>query len=50
MNIEIAAEYGALYSRMKNTRKQKLIVFLEELKTIMEKETLKEMELIFPAN
>ena len=39
MNIEIAAEYSALYSWMKNTRKQKLIVFFKELKTIMEKET-----------
>ena len=38
-DIEIAAEYGALYFGMKNTRKQKLIVFYEELKTIMEKET-----------
>ena len=38
-NIEMAVEYSALYSLMKNTRKQKLIVFLEELKTIMEKET-----------
>ena len=35
----MAVEYSALYSWMKNTRKQKLIVFLEELKTIMEKET-----------
>ena len=38
-NIETAAEYSALYSRMKNTRKQKLIVFYKEFKTIMEKET-----------
>ena len=38
-NIEMTAEYSALYSQMKNKRKQKLIVFLEELKTIMEKET-----------
>ena len=37
-DLEIAAEYSALYSGMKNTRKQKLIVFYEELKTIMEKE------------
>ena len=36
-NIETAAEYSALYSRMKNTRKQKLIY--KEFKTIMEKET-----------
>ena len=37
-NIETAVEYSALYSRMKNTRKQKLIIFYKELKT-MEKET-----------
>ena len=37
-DIEIAAEYSALYPRMKNTRKQKLIVFYEELKIIMKKE------------
>ena len=37
-DIEIAAEYSALYSWMKNTRKQKLIVFYKELKIIMEKE------------
>ena len=37
-NIEIAAEYSALYSWMKNTRKQKAIVFYKELKIIMEKE------------
>ena len=49
MNIEIAAEYCALSSQLKNTRKQKLIVFYKESKTIMEK-PLKEMELIFPAN
>ena len=48
-NIEIAAEYCALSSRLKNTRKEKLIVFYKESKTIMEK-PLKEMELIFPAN
>ena len=46
MNIEIAAEYCALSSQLKNTRKQKLIVFYKESKTIMEK-PLKEMELIF---
>ena len=48
-NIEIAAEYCALSSRLKNTRKEKLIVFYKESKTIMKK-PLKEMELIFPAN
>ena len=48
-NIEIAAEYCALSSRLKNTRKQKLIVFYKQSKTIMEK-PLKEMEFIFPAN
>ena len=48
-NIEIAAEYCALSSRLKNTRKEKHIVFYKESKTIMEK-PLKEMELIFPAN
>ena len=37
-DIEIAAEYSALHSWMKNTRKQKLIVFYKELKIIMEKE------------
>ena len=34
-DIEIAVKYSALYSRMKNTRKQKLIVLYEELKIIM---------------
>ena len=38
-NIETAVEYSTFYSRMKNTRKQKLIIFYKELKTIMEKET-----------
>ena len=38
-NIEIVVEFCALYSRMKNTRIQKLIVLYEELKAIMEKET-----------
>ena len=37
-NIGTAEEYSTFDSHMKNTRKQKLIVFYEELKTIMEKE------------
>ena len=37
-DIETAAEFSALCSLMKNTREQKLLVFYEELKLIMEKE------------
>ena len=43
-DIEIAAEYSALHSWMKNKRKQKLIVFYKELKIIMEKEAAKRSE------
>ena len=44
-NIETAGEYSALYSRMKNTRKQKLMVFYKELGTIMKKETAERNEI-----
>ena len=43
-DIEIAAEYSALHSWMKNKRKQKLIVFYKELKIIMGKEAAKRSE------
>ena len=36
-DIETVAGYSALYSGMKNTRKQKLVIFYKELKTITEK-------------
>ena len=48
-DIEIAAKYSALYSWMKNKRKQKLIAFYKELKIIMEKEAAERSETDIPS-